>query len=266
MGTRVDSGFTIIETTLFLAVTGLLILLIVAGTGSGINAQRYRDSVENFKSLLQQQYASLSSVQNSRGDELSCGPSAVAESVDGASQTRGQSECVLVGKYMRIDRTDIRIYNVLAYQIGSSQTDDIDSMRLDYVMNASELGAERRQVEWGSQIAWAQAGDIDQNANTTPRTMGILFIRSPASGQVYTFTTDTITPLDNITPQYFSETIAGEFDDGVGQADRYICIESGGLATTGAMGIYIAPYAAGPAGIEVRTNDTPASVERGSEC
>lgn len=268
MGIRSKDGFTIIETSLFLAVTSLLIIMIIGGTGVSINIQRYRDSVENFKSLVQQQYSGLSSVQNGRDNNWSCDSDSTPVSDSPSAQNRGQSECLLVGKYMRIDDGDVSIYPVLAYPVSTSQTNDIDAMRSNFAMNVSLSEVEERQLEWGTSIAWAKAGDLDVNANTTPRTLGILFIRSPHSGQVYTFTSNNIPAKDSISQATFTELIqdSGDSVDGQGQAARMICVESDGLFIDGNMGVHLAPFASSVNSVEVRTNDHQVSKARGIEC
>ena len=72
MGIKTDSGFTIIEAMLFLAVAGALTVAVLAGSGAAINQQRYKDSVNSFKSLLQQQYSEATNVVNDRDGTQAC--------------------------------------------------------------------------------------------------------------------------------------------------------------------------------------------------
>jgi len=66
MVTKTQGGFTVIEVMLFLAVTGLLAVGILVGSGVAIGQQRYRDSVNTLKSYIQQQYSEVTSVINNR--------------------------------------------------------------------------------------------------------------------------------------------------------------------------------------------------------
>ena len=52
-------GFTIIETMLVLSVTGLLSVGIMVGWSVNINRQRYDDSVNTFKSDIQQIFSDV---------------------------------------------------------------------------------------------------------------------------------------------------------------------------------------------------------------
>lgn len=264
MSTRGQSGFTIIETTLFLAVTGLLILLVVAGTGVSLNVQRYRDAVDDFKSIVQQQYASLSSVQNGRNDNWSCNRSSASVSQGGSStESRGQSGCMLLGKYMRIERSQMTIYPVVGVRVSTNTGADITSMANYYAMNVVASEADDRTLGWGTEIAWtATAGRLDYQSPSTPRNIGILFIRSPESGQIYTFTSNTIPNKDSITAQTFSNMISASG----ARNERMVCLESGGLFVNGDMGLYIAPYASGTSAIETRTNDNQDSISKGLKC
>lgn len=255
MGIRAQDGFTIIETTLFLAVTSLLILMMIAGTGSSLNNQRYRDAVESFKSLIQQQYADLSSVQNGRSANWTCDSSATVTQNGPNDLLRGQSDCFMIGKYMRIDGGDISIYPVLAAPNSSlNKTNDIVAMASNYAMNASTTQVENYTMEWGTQIAWASAGSQDYKLPTTPRQLGILFVRSPDSGLIYTFTSDTVPAKNGINQSTFTNLlVAGNTVPG--QAARTVCVASGGLTVVGDRGVYIAPYAASNSAVEVRTNE-----------
>lgn len=254
MGTRTSPGFTIIETTLFLAVSSLLILLMIAGTGASLNTQRYRDAVQTFKSLVQQQYADLSSVQNGREANWTCDSTSTVIEDGSDDKIRGQSDCFMIGKYMRIEGSAISVYTVLASQIADTQSDDIASLVSDYSLNTSMAEVEEHTMEWSTQIAWATAGTQDFKSPQTPRDIGMLFVRSPDSGLIYTFTSDSIPAKDSINQSTFTNLlVAGPTVPG--QAGRTICIESGGLFVNGDMGLYITPYATSSSSIETRTND-----------
>ena len=62
------NGFTLVEMSLFLAVTGLLFVGIIAGTQNTIRRQRYNDSVQNFVDFWRNIYASVSNTQNNTAE------------------------------------------------------------------------------------------------------------------------------------------------------------------------------------------------------
>ena len=62
--TKVKGGFTLIEVSLFLAITGLLFLGVTIGVQNSIFQQRYNDSVQNFAEFLRSAYAKTENVQN----------------------------------------------------------------------------------------------------------------------------------------------------------------------------------------------------------
>ena len=61
---RKRSGFTIIEVSLFLAITALLFVGITVGTQNSINQQRYADSVNSFADFLRNIYSEVSNPQS----------------------------------------------------------------------------------------------------------------------------------------------------------------------------------------------------------
>ena len=53
------NGFTIIEISLFLGLSGFLAVGLMAGWSNSINRQRYNDMVSTFKSEVQQVFLKL---------------------------------------------------------------------------------------------------------------------------------------------------------------------------------------------------------------
>ena len=61
---KMKGGFTLIEVSLFLAITGLLFLGVTIGVQNSIFQQRYNDSVQNFAEFLRSAYAKTENVQS----------------------------------------------------------------------------------------------------------------------------------------------------------------------------------------------------------
>lgn len=267
MGVHKQAGFTIIETVLFLAITGLLILMMVVGTGASLSIQRYRDSVESFKSLVQEQYTGLASVQNERSDQWQCATnnSQITSTTTSGGQIRGQSACFLVGKYMTVVDGSVKIYDVVASQVGSPGTNDITTLRQAYAFSTTSQ-PQTHQLEWATKIAWAESGvDTQPAGSTAARSLGVLFIRSPESGKVYTFTSNSA--LDNTPPTQATFTnILNANNDVPGRGQRLVCIEPGGMFVPADRGLYIGSYAAGPSAVETLTNGGDAMTGLGSRC
>ena len=57
-------GFTLVEVSIFLAISGLLLIGIIAGTQNSINAQRFNDSVQNFVEFLRTVYSEVENPQS----------------------------------------------------------------------------------------------------------------------------------------------------------------------------------------------------------
>lgn len=252
MGTQKTRGFTIIESLLFLAISGALVVAMLGSVGVTIQIQRYRDAVETFKTLLQDQYSELASVKNEqRTAAWSC--NAQAETVEGGSgaKDRGQSSCVILGRYMAINGAAVTMYNVVGYQTSSSGAGtDIDKLLSDYVLNISTLTKEETTLEWGTEIAWPKIGSGSQSPQT-PRSVSFLFIRSPDSGQIYTFSDDTA--FETPTPSSLRDMIVAGISI-PGQSERTLCIDSGGALVNADSSVYVSAFATGPSSIETRSN------------
>jgi type II secretory pathway pseudopilin PulG len=189
MGINSNRGFTIIEVMLFLAVTGALAIGILASAGVSISQQRYRDSVNSLKSLLQTQYNEVTNVINSRGQDWTCNSAAnIADTPEGAGQPRGTSECVVLGRLLTINETGTLITQatVVGYrQLGATTApSDVQELQTNYTMAVSPINQETTEVSWGAQIV--------EPKTTTPMPLSMLVVRSPLSGALLTFTADGI--------------------------------------------------------------------------
>lgn len=247
MGSTDKSGFTIIETMLFLAITGLMVVAILIGTGATINIQRYRDSVTTLKSYLQSQYTDVANVRNEKVETgISCDTNAVASETMGEKLPRGQSECTIMGKYIQIKDGDINTSTVLGYGLSSTSKNDIDDLK-SYKLSSLSGSTETTKMEWGTRIAWPKSGP-DSKSPTSPRYTALLILRSPNSGTVYTFISE------NERSNLSDLVIAGSSNMGQGQSSVRLCVESDGLASTN-YAVFINAFASGPSSIETRTND-----------
>jgi type II secretory pathway pseudopilin PulG len=235
-----EVGFTILETILFLSITALLATGVLAGIGTSINVQRYRDSVTSLQSVLQQQYSEVSNVSNDN-----------AKGCD--DKPRGQSDCVILGRYITTENNKILSIQRVIGQIppGSvSSLDDVGIFKQPDGYNAKVIpsyleAAETYEIEWGSSLVKPNNGGS--------MTFSILILRSPISGTVRTFinrdsvvTAGNIQDNDNglITPIALTTAIK-------------MCVEpSGGLSAGNKTAVEIMANSTGPTGVEVSKEAT----------
>jgi len=176
-----EAGFTIIETMLFLGITGLLVMGVLIGTGTSINAQRYRDSVSSFQSILQQQYSDVSNVGNDRDNKWTCdrGSHITQQTLSGVA--RGQSDCVILGRFITTTSSnELSIKTVVGYIPSNStiESNDVDELR-QYNINVSPVTNETYDIEWGASLV--------RPGTNTAMVFSMLVLRSPSSGTIRTF-------------------------------------------------------------------------------
>jgi len=184
MSARTEAGFTLVEAMLFLAITGLLTMGILVGSGVAISQQRYRDSVNSLKSFIQDQYSDVTNVTNARNNQWRCDANGNVIEASGAdAQARGTSNCVLLGRYFTVNNSGTLLTgaNVVGYRTSGVEpaSSDIIELQDNYTLQVSPLDQEEQEVKWGSQVVQAQS--------TTPMPFSMLVLRSPLSGSVMTF-------------------------------------------------------------------------------
>lgn len=223
------AGFTIIETMLFLSITGLLAVGILIGTGTSINLQRYRDSVTSLQSILQQQYSEVANVSNDNNGTYLCNGSGVSVAL-GSAVPRGQSNCVVLGRYITTtSSTQLSIKSIVGFQtITNPVSDDVAALG-QYKLAVLPIDSETYEVEWGSSFVKPSlplpGGDMN---------FSILILRSPLSGVIRTFIDSSkVVAVTNFAP-------ATPFVDQshLGRSAK-ICVNSNGLFTGTRMAVLV---------------------------
>lgn len=246
MGTKTASGFTIIEVMLFLAVTGALAAGILVGSGVAIGQQRYRDSVNSLKSLIQSQYNETANVVNGRSGSESCDNNAVLASPNPVvtPQPRGTTDCLLMGRLLTISNgTDITIANVVGYRTADTSvaplgTSDVAELK-NYNLNTSPIDQETNTIEWSARAVTPHS--------TAAEPLSLLIVHSPLSGSVLTFTS-TSSP-----PPTLNQLVIDSAGTNRSQTVN-LCIEgSAGTFVGNKLAVRINPYASSPSAIEIPT-------------
>lgn len=190
------SGFTIIEVMLVLAVTGLMLVGVIAGTYSSIATQRYNDSVRSFSEFLRQVYAEVISPQSlgegNSDTEAVYGKVAIF-GINAGTDDQTNSEtadtvytATLVGG-THPPRNATNFIQELGYQNPANPSSDVA---------AHLFCGDGTQASTLDEYIPMWEAKIDNTSNQTLK--GTLIIaRSPASGTVHTAFTETVYDIKN---------------------------------------------------------------------
>lgn len=239
MKTVYVTGFTIIETMLFLAISSLLVVGVLIGIGNSIGGQRYHDSITSLQSILQQQYSDVSNTGHSTSTwsctiDASGNPKLVNT---GSNVASGQSDCLVLGKYISSsDGQTINIKKVLGIALTSYFTDDIAAFSASK-LTVTTVDSVDYKLEWGATLKKPNGGGVSN--------FSVLILRSPISGAVRTF----IHPTSQVA------------DDSIGSGNLLnvnnlgysvtSCIKYDGSIGLDKTAIYISPNSASAGGIEL---------------
>ena len=189
-------GFTLIEVSLFLAVTAALFIGIAAGTQNSIFQQRYSDAVQNFAEYLRSIYSQVSNVQNEntgRSDKAIYGKVLVFSEENGDNKIKSYN---LVGDVTRKDVSEVRAIS----DNNRCSTENGEVINKLCALNASvvlqdddgkthAVGFVDEYVpRWASQIQTDGGWGSDPSSGGYDVFQGILLItHSPSSGNIYTY-------------------------------------------------------------------------------
>lgn len=167
--TKIKGGFTLVEVSLFLAITGLLFLGVTIGVQNSIFQQRYNDSVQNFVEFLRSAYSKTENVQ-------SAGPGNTNQAIYGKLITFGENNSDEVYMYSVVGAASCgSSYNGTLAALKNCGADVLDSENKPY-------SAESYTPKWSAAI---------QDKGSSLFKGAVLITRHPQSGNVYTFVKQT---------------------------------------------------------------------------
>lgn len=210
-------GFTIIEVMLFLALSGFLLAGILAGTGSSIANQRYKDAVQDAVDALRDAYSFVSDTQvqlRESGKGVCGGLTSTQFDSSNISQSynsgRGRTQCVVYGAIVSINGDMIQTTTLIGEDYadalkeskyaGLSTMADLDILK---TLNANNLAVQcsknaadckistvdvpsTTNLKWGTSFV----NPVNDQGELTTFQKTLLIIRSPRNGSIRTFVKD----------------------------------------------------------------------------
>jgi type II secretory pathway pseudopilin PulG len=206
MNAQKQTGFTIIEVSLVLGISSLLLMLMMVGITLAVQRQRFSDSVNGTQSFLQQQFNFTQNVLNDRstgscGDPTNPGDTATADPSD-----RGASGCVVLGKLLEIavatgdDESTVNSYDVVGTDVDTTVApykdySDLELMRAIHPTVIKQTATDTSYiVPWGAQIA--NLKDADKVGGNSSVVRFVALLRSPRSGIIHVYKMDTAAPFN----------------------------------------------------------------------
>lgn len=206
-----DRGFTIIETLLFVSISGLLVMMVLAGFSSSLEAKRRIDTNRSFEASIEAEYTRVRTGTVVRQVDASgkvprCTPSGT-DSFPGASD-----DCVVIGKLLKLKQganSSVSSYNVVA-NVTPTSTCTLKGIRAVIkcydarVMNMSTPTA-TFAPEWQADIVHvsfqSKINDNDYRSYDSSQVAYIAVLRDPTSELVY------IAPLNR-----YNDLSTGRYD------------------------------------------------------
>ncbi len=171
-------GFTLIEVTLFLGITGLLLIGVLASTWTSISEQRSNDIVQNFSDFLQTQYSAVANVQ---------------------SNGSGNSDLAIYGKVITFGEENangkVYVYDLVGKAVNSDTVVRLSIPEMLELVDANVLAKTENDAHhsfcsyktYNQSFYTTRYGADIKNTNENDFVGAIIITRSPSSGSIHTF-------------------------------------------------------------------------------
>lgn len=224
-------GFTIIELMMFVAISGALFASLMIGVNTNITQQRYRGSVVSYGSLLQSQYSEVLNPRNDRTGELKC--------ASDTASPRGASGCVILGRaiWLTGNGTEYRTASVIGTDLPFQNfSGDLDALVKYKPVLSDSLGVSSGTFDWDINLVTTQK---------QPSMASFLILRSPTSGLIKVFASDSPLPRD--------------LSNAITESTATVPVKNCVRGQTGLLpiaSVEINPQVAGPNGVVLKENDS----------
>ena len=182
MGAVRSEGYTIIEVSLFLGISALLLVVALVGTGLSIRTTRFTDSTRSLQAYVQQQYDDLLNGVNSRFGTESCNSGVVNT---GTPQTPGTSNCLYMGKLIVFKQgsSNITTYNIIGTEPPNADyTEPDEQLIYDFTpVVVRNVGVDTYNIPWTATISGSKR-PVDGRAVDA-----FALIRSPGSTRIVSY-------------------------------------------------------------------------------
>lgn len=183
MSVQRSEGYTIIEVSLFLGISALLLVIALVGTGVSIRTTRFTDSTRSLHAYVQQQYDDLLNGVNSRFGNESCTSGAIDTST---SQTPGTSNCLYMGRLIVFKQSS---HTITTYSIIGTEPANVDYNKSDEQLIydfaptiVTNVGVDTYTIPWLATISGSKRL-VDSKAVDA-----FALIRSPRSTRIVSYT------------------------------------------------------------------------------
>lgn len=189
-----QAGYTIVEVTLFLAISGLLFMVAILATGNTIRSVRFSDSGKSLAAYIQKQYDNVLNGVNPRDNQITCASGTVSP----GTQKPGTSNCFLMGKLVVFKQNEYRLttYNILGTEPSNVDFGKSDEALIqDYAPQVvTNTGVDTYDIPWQAYISGIKRTGDGLAANA------LALIRSPRSTRIvpYTYQQSGDTPAQNL--------------------------------------------------------------------
>jgi hypothetical protein len=177
-----NSGFTVIEVTLFLAISSALVVIAIIGTGNLMTSIRFSDSMRSTHAYIQRQYDEILNGVNPRAAEAICGAVGTVEP--------GKSQCLLLGKLINFEvgAGSLQTYYVVSTRIPDLAGDDANLSDeelladVDPIVVKGNNKVETFDIPWGARMFASKRLTDGKQVNT------YMLLRSPRSSRLVPYT------------------------------------------------------------------------------
>jgi hypothetical protein len=218
--TQKERGFTVIEVSIFVAISGLLLFVALLGVSNTTNTARFNDGVRSLETFLQGEYANVVNGVNPRDDTSGC------PGGGGPSQP-GTGDCLLLGRVVEItnNATEVKSYMVtgtIPVTPPPATTADTNYVRF-YAPQKTTVSQETFIIPWD-----VETQIFKRNNGPGSPVNSLAFLRSPQSGQVIAYTFNNILSFGDVNGPLPVILTAGVNDiySGTAFQQAYICMNS----------------------------------------